>query len=258
MSSTGAIEVSATFCIPLRVELTRQQAFGYLVGGSDTTATTLAWFCKYIGDHPRVQSKLRAALRQTHADAAAERRNPNVLEITKTSVPYLDAVVEETLRLAGTAAITGRDAIVDTTVLGHPIPKGTLVLFMIKGPGTALPRITGGLDESRRSASSKPTTGNWDPEEIELYQPERWIVANAETGEEEFDPSAGPMMAFGGGPRGCFGRRLAYLELRIAVTMLLWNFEFLKVSDELNSYEALDRITTLPKMANIKLRRAQW
>ena len=256
--STSALIGSVEVAPDHLANLTHHQVFGYLVGGSDTTATTLAWFCKYIADNPRVQSKLRAALREAHVEAVAERRNPSVLEITKTTVPYLDAVVEETLRLAGTAPIVGRDAIVDTTILGYPIPKGTLVLFMTKGPGVALPPITGGLDESQRSASSRATKGEWNPHDVELYRPERWIVTNPETGEAEFNAAAGPMMAFGGGPRGCFGQRLANLELRIVVTMLLWTFEFLQVTDELNSYEGMDTITTVPKMANVKLQKAQW
>jgi cytochrome P450 len=204
-----------------------------------------------------VQTKLRTILRAAHAAAAAEGRLPTVVEITKTSIPYLDAVIEEVLRHAGTAPMTGRDAMVDTTLLGHHIPKGTLVLFMTKGPGIGLPPITNGLDESTRNSSSRAMKGDWGADVTE-FRPERWIVEDKETGEEAFDAAAGPMMAFGAGPRGCFGRRLAYLELHIVVTMLLWNFEFGKVLDEMNSYEALDLITTLPHEANIKLRRAEW
>jgi cytochrome P450 len=44
---------------------------------------------------------------------------------------------------------------------------------------------------------------------------------------DEFDPSAKPVLAFGLGLRGCFGKRLAYVEIRILITLIIWNFELL-------------------------------
>jgi len=238
------------------------ELFGYLVGGSDTTATTFTWFCKFIADNPSAQSTLRAALRAAHGTAASERRAPNLEEITSTSVPYLDATMEELLRCAGTVPFVPRDAIVDTTLLGHRIPKGTLVLFINQGPGIVSPPVGQQVPEELRSESSRAhadVRGAWDAAGISSFMPERWLVPAPEgakgVGKESFNPAAGPHMAFGAGPRGCFGRRLAYLELRILFTMLIWNFEFLPLPEALRSYEGLDGVTTLPKMAYVKLRR---
>jgi cytochrome P450 len=243
------------------------QLFGYLVGGSDTTATTFAWFCKYISDHQSAQSTLRAALRSAHSTAASERRAPNVKEIISASVPYLDATMEEVLRCAGTVPFVPRDAVVDTTLLGHHVPKGTLILFINQGPGIVTPPISQKVPEEVRSASSRAhadVRGEWDATDIGAFKPERWLVpvpaeeGSKSGGKESFNPAAGPHMAFGAGPRGCFGRRLAYLELRILFTMLIWTFEFQQPPEALRNYEALDSMTTLPKMAYVKLRRVEW
>lgn len=61
------------------------------------------------------------------------------------------------------------------------------------------------------------------------------------------------MMAFSLGSRGCFGRRLAYLETRIVLALLVWNFEFHKLSDELSSRDTYDSITTNPVRCYVSL-----
>ena len=48
-----------------------------------------------------------------------------------------------------------------------------------------------------------------------------------EKGGEVFDSTAGPQLAFGLGPRGCYGRRMAFLQLRIFTVLLIWKFELL-------------------------------
>jgi hypothetical protein len=50
---------------------------------------------------------------------------------------------------------------------------------------------------------------------------------------------------------------LAYLEMRIAVTLLLWMFEFLSMDEKLNSLEVVDFFALLPKECYVKLRPIQ-
>ena len=69
----------------------------------------------------------------------------------------------------------------------------------------------------------------------------------------EFDPKAGPNLAFSVGPRQCFGKKLAYLQLKIAVTLLLWNFEFGKLPDDMNQDEIVEKMVNLPKDCFVKL-----
>lgn len=170
--------------------------------------------------------------------------------MTSTPVPYLDAIIDESLRCNPPLPMIAREALVDTVVLGHRIPKGTQIFFMSTGPDFRTPSFH--IDDSTRSQTSreKYRTGRWDSKDIHLFDPERWMKED-EMGHPIHDPQAGPMLAFGLGPRGCFGRRLAYLEMRIVLALLVWNFEFKKLDEPFSSYESYDGITSMPKYCYI-------
>jgi len=174
--------------------------------------------------------------------------------------------VEESARVAPTLPVIIREAVVDTTVLGQPIPKGTSVVIYTNGPSYVFPGVP--VAEELRSESSRAArdrVGVWDDEGLARFTPERWLkprdpadAATADAGEFgglEFDAQSGPMLTFGAGPRGCFGRRLAYLEIRIVTALLAWNFEFEKCPEALSSYSAKDILTTMPKKCFVKLRK---
>ena len=59
------------------------------------------------------------------------------MEITKTPAPYLDAYVEESSRMSPTLPVIIREAVVDTTVLGRRIPKGTSIVIYTNEIGRA-------------------------------------------------------------------------------------------------------------------------
>jgi cytochrome P450 len=213
---------------------------------------------KHMADYPEVQTKLRSAMCTAYAEAHAEKRQPNVVELWKTHVPYLDAVLEESLRYDGPVPITMREAMMDTEILGHKVPKGTSIFFVTDGPDFQLPSIP--IAETLRSASSrgdrKTLRGKWDPADMHLFKPERWLKTDEE-GNEVYDAQSGPMMTFSLGPRGCFGRRLAYLETRIVLALLVWNFEVHALSDELSSRESYDTITKNPCKCYVSLSKAK-
>jgi cytochrome P450 len=60
-------------------------------------------------------------------------------------------------------------------------------------------------------------------------------------------------MPFGGGIRACFGRKLAYLELRVLFTMIIWNFKLEPVVERYDSWAAVDAITHAPQECFVKL-----
>lgn len=82
---------------------------------------------KHIAEHELVQTKLRPALWAAYAAARLEDRQPSASEISETPIPYLDAVLEEVLRLNSPLGAQIRESTVDTELLGHRIPKGTSV-----------------------------------------------------------------------------------------------------------------------------------
>ncbi|KAK7954808.1 hypothetical protein PG988_015502, partial [Apiospora saccharicola] len=237
------------------------ELLGYIVAGHETSATglcsilsiTTLGMIKLLATHQDVQAVLRATLRAAFVSAASELRQPTADEITLTSVPYLDAVLEESLRYAPPIPLLIRTAMVDTTLLGYPVPKGTNVFMPALGPGYTAPPVP--VAEGARSETSrtKGWGGRWDEGDMHRFRPERWLQVD-EDGTQRFNSRAGPMITFGLGPRSCFGKRLAYLEMRMVLSLLVWNFEFQKVEGSLASNDVHESITTCPRSCYVALK----
>jgi cytochrome P450 len=246
----------------LNVELlTQSQLLTYLIAGHDTTSSALRWGIKHLTDSQGAQMKLRAALKSAYPAAVYQGRLPTLPEILKTRVPYLDAVVEEALRCAKVLPMTMREALVDTQVLGKPIPKGTTVVLMGNGPGMTIPSTSVPLDEKTYTRSDIARSymhkyGRFDDDGIEAYRPERWLKTTTdEAGLEqlEFDANAGPLFVFGMGPRACFGRKLAYLKMRVLYTLVFLKYKFEQIPDELADFDEVVLLTRAPKKVFVRL-----
>lgn len=169
-------------------------------------------------------------------------------------------MIEETHRCAHIVPTVIRQTIVDTDLLGHRIPKNTHVFFYTSSSSFMKPAFD--IPDEKRSKTaldSKDRFGVWKSDDVADFVPERWLKRgqDSQTGieTEVFDPQSGPQMAFGAGPRGCFGRRLAYVEMRIMIVLLIWKFEFLELSEKLNSFEGVDIFAVPPKDCYIRLRK---
>ncbi|KAL6794309.1 cytochrome P450 [Trichoderma sp. SZMC 28012] len=233
-------------------EMIINEFFGIAYAGMDTTEANIAWALKFITKDSTVQDNLRQALHSAYPLAVQENRLPTVAEFLRTtSVPYLDALLEETLRLH--PVLSARDAIRDTEILGHRVPKGSTVLLLPNGPSFLSPPFP--IDASQRSATTrvvKPSP-KWKETDMGSFNPERWLVCNPQ-GDIAFDATAGPQSAFGHGVRACWGRREAYIRMKIALTLLVWSFDFLEVPESLSSMSALPVFVHKPKEIFIRLR----
>lgn len=215
------------------------------------------WGVKLLAGHPTVQTNLRAALRASYSAAYAEGRVPTAHEVTTTPIHYLDACIEELLRCAQTALLVSRTSTTDTVVLGHCIPKGTRILMC--GNGSGIMKPSHNIPDSLRSTAYRNAAGGkvgmWDEssaESMQTFNPSRWLKTESD-GEQIFDAMLGPNLAFGMGPRTCFGRKLAYLELRLGLVLVLWHFELQRLPDNLDSYEAMETATHSPLQCYVKL-----
>ena len=124
-----------------------------------------------------------------------------------------------------------------------------------KGPSFTEPGLH--IDEHLRSTSSQEAakeygTRAWDEEEMDKFKPERWLVKDSS--KLEFNSTAGPTLPFGLGLRGCFGRKLAYMELKLLTTLFVWTFELQRSPDSLSSYVSLEGITRKPSQCYARLK----
>ncbi|KAI1121695.1 cytochrome P450 [Nemania abortiva] len=236
---------------PVKDQSMLDEMFVMLVGGHDSTANTLAWFVRFMEAYPTVQSHLRSVLR----DAFPDPDPPAVDGILGTDLPYLDAVCEESMRLAGTAKGNLRQAVVDIEILGYHVPKGAEIFmnYHINRPPVS-------VDEAQHSKSSQSANAKRGDgfqgragTNLHRFDPERWLVKDEDAGTDRFNAYTLPQLAFGGGYRGCSGRKLATMEFRIIVVLLIMKLKFLALPDEFRSTRAIERIFREPEMPYAKL-----
>ncbi|CAG9982756.1 unnamed protein product [Clonostachys byssicola] len=237
---------------PTKDQTMLDELFVLLVGGHESTANALTWFIRFMEAYPAVQTQLRKAL----SNAFPGNDAPSAEEIMHSDIPYLDAAIEEGFRLAGVAKASLRQALVDTSILGCPIPKGAEIIMNYHISRPPIP-----VDESKRSETCRANaikTGDGLQGragfDLDKFDPGRYITKNTETGKEKFNQHALPSTAFGGGYRGCVGRKLATLEFRILITLLVLNFEFMDLPEDMKSMAATEKVFRQPEKPFAKLR----
>ena len=184
-------------------------------------------------------------------------------------------MIEEVLRLHAT--LLSRTATRDTQLFGHHIPKGTTVWMLCNGPGFQSPSF-GAAIAKRGPAAETSFSKDWDEKTRDMFtfEPERWLrrkertvyssLSKSTTATEttttdgddnalEFNTNAAPQFAFGQGLRGCWGRRIAYVELRIVLTLLIWQFDLLPVLPALNNTSATLSVISRADACYVRLRR---
>ncbi|KAF2761845.1 cytochrome P450 [Pseudovirgaria hyperparasitica] len=231
------------------------ELFGFVVAGHDTMSTTLCWAVKFLADNPGTQTKLRQALRVAHAAAVNESRAPAAEEIASARIPYLEAVMEEVLRCGLTVPIGDREVVAESgaDLLGYRIPKGVIVFFLHNGPGMRIPESDAniakyGTEAGALHGGKKGGIAPWSDDDITNFKPERWLSDDG-----SFDAQAGPSMPFGLGIRACFGKRLAYLEFRILLTMMMWHFSLGPCPEELSGYAGQLAVVHKPRVCYVRL-----
>ena len=177
------------------------QLMTFLAAGHETTASALTWAVYCLCKHPEVQTRLRHELR-TELSAL---RDPGS-EISSAEIdrlPYLNAVLNETMRIFPPVPLTLREAAHDTTIQGSFIPAGTTVVICPWAVNTS--------------------THLWGPD-ARTFNPERWLGAGrANTGGAESNYA---ITTFLHGPRSCIGKDFAKAEFACLVASLVGRFEF--------------------------------
>jgi cytochrome P450 len=169
----------------------RDESMTLFLAGHETTALTLSWACYMLSENPAAEARLHEELQGILADRA-----PELADFER--LPYLRAVVNETLRLYPAAYIVARTSVAPCTIAGYDFPADT-TMIMAQWVMHRDPRY---FD---------------DPE---VFRPERWL-----NGLENRLP-AGAYFPFGDGPRRCIGQGFALLESALVLATIAQKYRF--------------------------------
>ncbi len=167
----------------------------------ETTSVTLRWFILYSVIWPEKQRKIHEELDRV----VGKDRIPQMTD--RASLPYLEATINETARLASVAPLgIPHQTTCDTSVGGYDVPKGTHVFFNLYA-----------IHHDER---------HWD--DAEAFLPERWLDEDG-----KYTPGRHQsFLPFSAGRRVCFGEALAKMELFLILSHVFQRFEFKKAEGE--------------------------
>ncbi|QTJ66100.1 cytochrome P450 [Rhodococcus sp. ZPP] len=197
----------------------RHQVVTFLVAGHETTSGALSFALYYLSRHPEVLAKARAEV-----DEVWGQETPEFEQIAK--LRYVRRVLDESLRLWPTAPAYGREATVDTTLVGkYPMKVGDWVLVLIP----ALHR--------------DPVWGD-DPE---AFDPDNFLPERIRS------RPAHVYKPFGTGERACIGRQFAVHEAVLVLGTILRRYDI--VGDPDYQLKIAERLTLMPEGFTLQLRR---
>ncbi|SDM49337.1 cytochrome P450 [Allokutzneria albata] len=199
----------------------RNQVITFLIAGHETTSGALSFALHYLVKNPVVLARAQAEVDAMWGDA--ERPDPDFADVGK--LRYVRQILNEALRLWPTAAAFAREAIVDTTIGGHPIHKGQWV--MVLAPALHRDAVWG--------------------DNVEAFDPDRF------TPEREKARPVHAFKPFGTGERACIGRQFALHEATLLLGLLIHRYRLI---DHANyQLEIKETLTVKPTGFTLKLAR---
>ncbi|TFB06368.1 Cytochrome P450 52A1 [Trichoderma ghanense] len=183
----------------------RDQILAVLIAGRDTTAATLSWAVYELSRNPHVVRRLRAEILATVGPG----NRPPSYEHLK-DMPYLRAVLNETLRLYPVVPFNVRVALRDTTLPRGGGPSGAEPLPVLRGTRLGYSTL---VMQRRPDLYPPPSETFADPA---VFSPERWAV---------WHPRPHDYIPFNAGPRICIGQQLALTEMSYTLCRIFQRFE---------------------------------
>ncbi len=178
-----------------------------LLAGEDTTANTIAWMLHLLWRNPSTLARAVAEVRSVMGDSDKFQELPSFEQIAQ--LDYIEACAHETMRLKPVASSIPQQALRDTPVGDVLVPKGVMVFPVMR-------RDCLRDDLVPRAAA---------------FEPERWLAGASSSDAALSAQSVKRVsMPFGAGPRICPGRYLALMEMKMAMAVLLHNFDITAVT----------------------------
>ena len=166
---------------PMSDRSIRDELLTMLFAGHETTASSLAWSFYWLHRLPQVSQKFQAELTTLP-------QNTEFTDIAK--LPYLSAIVSETLRLNPVVVFVGRQLTQPFELMGYQLEAGT----------SLFPSIY--LTHQREDIYPEP----------QKFKPERFL-------ERQFSPYE--YLPFGGGNRRCLGYAFALFEMKLVLATIM-------------------------------------
>jgi cytochrome P450 len=162
------------------------QLASLFAASSEASQSALTWTLFLLIAHPRIAADLQEQLQQRlgAGEPALERA---------AELPYLDAVVKESMRLLPPVPIQMRVAQRDTTIAGHAVPKNSRIML-----NTFL---------TNRAADLYP--------EGDQFRPQRWST---------IAPNMFEFPVFSAGPHACPGYWFGSLAVKISLAAVLTRY----------------------------------
>lgn len=200
-----------------------------LMSGQHTSSATGSWALLRLASRPEIIEELWREQVSVYGESDGKLRELDY-ETQKTSVPLLDAVVKETLRL-------------------HP-PIHSIMRYV--KADLAVPATLAAPSSARADASyviprghyimAAPGVSQVDPalwKSAESFDPHRWLdsataAAMQDSGEEQADFGFGmistgansPYLPFGAGRHRCIGEQFAYLQIGVIIATFVRAFKW--------------------------------
>ncbi|KAH9223726.1 cytochrome P450 [Leptodontidium sp. 2 PMI_412] len=197
-----------------------------IAAGSETGATFLSATTYYLISNSDMLDTVKTEVRQAYG-SDAEIDGENLKKLV-----YLNAVIEEGLRIFPPASFGLPRVCPGAEIDGHWVPKGTII-----------------------SSANHVTVQNpayfFLPDE---FHPERWLPSDHPLYDPRF---AGDVKEaskpFSLGPRWCVGANLAYQEIRLVLAKLAWNFDWKFGADSNIDFKRDARLLGLWKVAPLRV-----
>ncbi|KAI6040781.1 cytochrome P450 [Pisolithus marmoratus] len=200
----------------------------------ETTATTMTWALLELARHPHIQTKLREELLSFSGE-------PSYDQLT-TGFTYLDAVVQETLRVHPATKGRIRQADEDDGIpLSEPLQtkSGEVVNSIAVERGTVI-----GISIPCMNCFE----AIWGPDS-KVFRPERWLDPDGITKKAQEMKGYRHLLTFTDGPRSCIGKLFAVAEIKTVLSVVIKNF-VLEMRDGPNTQvESVRGISLRPKVA---------
>ncbi|GBE88427.1 cytochrome P450 [Sparassis crispa] len=212
----------------------------FLVAGHETTSTATMWCLFALSQVPEVQEKLRDELLSVPTE------NPSMDELQE--LPYLEAVVRETMRIHAPVPSTIRIATEEDIIpLNTPFvdTRGEIhdSIRIAKGSNIFIPILA--VNRSKAL---------WGDDAHE-FRPDRWIEGVPEA-VASIPGVWGNLMSFLGGPHACIGYRFSLIEMKCLVFTLVRAFEY-ELAVPVEEIMRKSGIVTRPLLRNEKEKGSQ-